>query len=1607
MEVAALGLRVDGTQNIDKATASLNDFSKAGSNAEKSTAGVAAGSQKAKLGVRELSASADNATGSLRDLASIGARVGGVLGAAFSISAIKNYADQWSDLQSRVGAATKDMAGAAKQMSRLVDIANASYSSLDQTVSAYAGNVGALQDLGKSAADAADYTESLNHMLVLTATRGERAASVQNALSKAMAVGKLEADGLETVLANGGEVAAALAKELGTTVSGLRALASDGKITGAVIADAIIKPLDEVRERAAEMPATIGDAFTRITTNTTELVGVFDKLTGASEAVASGVISAADSMRNLSQNAEVLENIAKAGEVLAVVIGSRLVASTVASAAAFAAKAVQAGVATVVLKAYEGQSLKTAAANTALTASARTASGAMALLGGPAGLIVTSLGLAALAWSNYGDSARDNAGEGVLGLVDTKKELVDLVNEFEKLNKIQQQQTIDIKTQDMASAAKDASKAFFDLGSAFAPAMDQGTRAAAQFRADFNADIKDVADNTDLSADQMADALVRVIDEYINSGRATEASRKKMLEYAQALATAKGEVNGLRGELAALSNVQGVYTEGMGNSPVVQKQNEALERTVKAAIDATKSFKSTAERVNEVRESSNQAAAALKVLEASGRGASDEANILRGRIEGANKEIEKLQKGSSGASSSKKKLKDASKELEAQIKREQAAYAQLVEMQQEAADYYVQLSKNQENLGRALDQATRSIQEQSELLDLEERMIGKSNAERQHAIELLQIERDLRKEIDEIDRMDLPGGEASREEARVRARANAAKKIANAERKVYIDSWREINQYVENSLYDAIVTGGASAKEALQRMFQNLVLRPIVQAAVGGLFGGASGSASNGGVGGALSGAQNLQSLYSAFSGGLVSTVGGAIGKLGATFGSSALTSFAAGMKGSTIAAGLAGPTTAGASGFMGAGAMAASALPWVAGAAAVLSLASGMLGGGTPHGGAAAGYSGGQITDFGKGFTRKQINSDYTSGMQAGVSAVAATVGQSFDALAAVLGKQGGYRVTTGFSADSDDPAWGRLQIYDAVGSALVDWNAGRYGPKDTRLKSQFSSDPEKAFDQYLQSVAASSLPALKDIAPAWADAMIDGVTQAIGFDGSSWKSITVSGQEAVSAMQSVVQQIALVEAGFASLGNAMSMFSGMSDDMKTSLLGALGGIEGVTQAAGIYYNAFYSEQERYEASLKQMRATLASIGASLDPAAEDAKYAFRSAVEEAMNAGKGELSAQLLALGSSFSQLADAAAKAAQAQREAVIAAQLQIAQVSYDTGLANLTAAVNREKQYWSKIQDASQKAINTLSSSLGLLTNNANELYGQISAAQQMQSAAGMVYIENALSAAKRGTSVANFTGLDDAISAARRGINEGNYASRFEQERDAQTLANQLSALAELTDGQLSLEERQLKAATTQIDQLDKTLGYWQNAMSLGGAQISATMSVHQAVMALGPLLESLRGATAASYSQSIKEVTPKSESEKAALYLQMLGSGLTDAQIRAQVEKTTGAQSQTDWDYLRRIAGVDGSHASGLARVPFDGYIAELHKDEAVIPAAYNPFAGGKSKSGSSTDDLLRQLIADNRAQAGEIIRLNMKLTKIIEQWDGEGLPHEREEYEV
>lgn len=302
MDIATLGLAVDSREVVD-ASKDLDRIREAAAKAERQADNF--GKRVEDAGKRAAAANdnaaraADRATkayGGYSQAATLAARAMGAIAGAAVGSALIKYADAWSDMQSRVGAAIKDMDAAPALMQRIVDIANASYSPLDQTVEVYSRNVAVLRDLGRGATEAADFTEALNHALVVTATRGERAASVQNALSKAMAVGKLQADGLETVLANGGRVAEALAAELGTNVNGLRKFATQGKITGDVIASALIGNLEKLRAEAAEMPATIGDAFTRIQTNLTAFVGQLDKTVGASETVAGALLVLADNI---------------------------------------------------------------------------------------------------------------------------------------------------------------------------------------------------------------------------------------------------------------------------------------------------------------------------------------------------------------------------------------------------------------------------------------------------------------------------------------------------------------------------------------------------------------------------------------------------------------------------------------------------------------------------------------------------------------------------------------------------------------------------------------------------------------------------------------------------------------------------------------------------------------------------------------------------------------------------------------------------------------------------------------------------------------------------------------------------------------------------------------------------------------------------------------------------------------------------------------------------------------------------------------------------------------------------------------------------------------
>lgn len=387
MEVAALGLRVDGVDNTDRASSSLGRLADSAKNAETASGQLDRASKSSSKSISEVTRESDRASRSMRALASAIKPVAASLAAAFSVRALTQYADTWSDMTSLVRVNIGAHEDAAEVMGRLADIARSTYSSLELTAQGFAQNAFTLNALGKTTKEQLDYTAALNNALVVSGAKGQQAQMVQDSLNRAMAEGSLRGQELQNVLNYGSTVATLLAKELGVNVTQLREVAKEGRITADVIFNALVKNMEQLEKTAESMPATVGDAFLLLRNSVLQAVGVFDQANGISEKFAERLVKIADAIREVD-----LEPVIAAATVLASVIGARLASSALASAAAFSAAQIEAIRYQAALASMAGVSRTTAVGLTAMSAAARTATAAMALVGGPAGAIMLAAG---------------------------------------------------------------------------------------------------------------------------------------------------------------------------------------------------------------------------------------------------------------------------------------------------------------------------------------------------------------------------------------------------------------------------------------------------------------------------------------------------------------------------------------------------------------------------------------------------------------------------------------------------------------------------------------------------------------------------------------------------------------------------------------------------------------------------------------------------------------------------------------------------------------------------------------------------------------------------------------------------------------------------------------------------------------------------------------------------------------------------------------------------------------------------------------------------------------------------------------------------------------
>ena len=127
-------------------------------------------------------------------------------------------------------------------------------------------------------------------------------------------------------------------------------------------------------------------------------------------------------------------------------------------------------------------------------------------------------------------------------------------------------------------------------------------------------------------------------------------------------------------------------------------------------------------------------------------------------------------------------------------------------------------------------------------------------------------------------------------------------------------------------------------------------------------------------------------------------------------------------------------------------------------------------------------------------------------------------------------------------------------------------------------------------------------------------------------------------------------------------------------------------------------------------------------------------------------------------------------------------------------------------------------------------------------------------------------------------------------------------------------------------------------QLETYESAWQSYLDAQEAQKLAQTQYEDATKAYDEFSAAINAAM-----ESATESAGTAEESIESLKASLDGTTDKDIYIRAHIIKPDGGFSAED---LLNLKHIDGSHASGLNYVPYDGYLAELHRGETVLNAA-------------------------------------------------------------
>lgn len=206
-------------------------------------------------------------------------------------------ADDMSLVNSRLKMATSSAAEYAKQQKALHAIARDTHADIKETINLYAKLAPALKNIGKSTEDTNNMASSFTKALQLGGASAEEAAAAIKQFGQAMGSGALRGDEFNSIAEASPTLLRYMAEGLGVNVGKLRELGSEGKLTAEALSNAFEKVKSRIDSDFAQMPVTVGKAFTDLRTEINLIVGDINEVTGATQTISGAITSFANALK--------------------------------------------------------------------------------------------------------------------------------------------------------------------------------------------------------------------------------------------------------------------------------------------------------------------------------------------------------------------------------------------------------------------------------------------------------------------------------------------------------------------------------------------------------------------------------------------------------------------------------------------------------------------------------------------------------------------------------------------------------------------------------------------------------------------------------------------------------------------------------------------------------------------------------------------------------------------------------------------------------------------------------------------------------------------------------------------------------------------------------------------------------------------------------------------------------------------------------------------------------------------------------------------------------------------------------------------------------------